>query len=83
MIYKPLVKYKNIYLIKVNKIKLKYFLFYGVVSIFILKMKKEDTIFYYLIKNNMGTWILILVHLFILVVLISTFSFLIEKIQGY
>jgi hypothetical protein len=83
MIYKPLVKNTNIYLIKVNKIKLKYFLFYGVVSIFILKMKKEDTIFYYLVKNNMGTWILILVHLFILVVLISTFSFLIEKIQGY
>ncbi|MDO3625291.1 hypothetical protein [Mucilaginibacter sp. BT774] len=46
-------------------------------------MKKENTIFYYLIKNNMGTWILILVHLFILIVLISTFSFLIEKIQGY
>jgi len=46
-------------------------------------MKKEYTIFYHLVRCNIGTWILILVHLFILVVLISTFSFLIEKIQGY
>jgi len=46
-------------------------------------MKKEHTLFYYLVRCNLGTWILILVHLFILIVLISTFSFLIGKIQGY
>ena len=78
-----MVKYTTINLIKVNLFKLKNFRFSRRVGIFILKMKKEDTIFYHLLKNNIGTWVLILIHLVILVVLISTFSFLIEKIQGH
>ena len=41
MIYKPLVKYTNIYLIKVNKIKLKCFLFlWGSQYIYIANEKR-------------------------------------------
>jgi uncharacterized membrane protein YccC len=46
-------------------------------------MKKEYTAFYELIGLNKGTWMLILVHVVILISLITVFSSIIEKMQGY
>jgi hypothetical protein len=48
-----------------------------------MNKRKEYTAFYYFIQCNKGTWILILVHLFILASLITIFSTIIARMQDF
>jgi len=45
--------------------------------------KREHSGLYYLFGVNRGTWVLILVHLFILFSLVVLFSAMIEKMQNF
>jgi len=48
-----------------------------------MNKKQDHPGFYDIFRPNMGTWILILVHLFILFALVVLFGSLIEHIDGY
>ncbi|MFI5159839.1 MAG: hypothetical protein ACHQHN_01110 [Sphingobacteriales bacterium] len=48
-----------------------------------MSKKQGHSYFYYIFRPNMGTWTLILVHLFILLTLVILFGALIEHIDSY
>ncbi|HTI61836.1 MAG TPA: hypothetical protein VHA56_14360 [Mucilaginibacter sp.] len=48
-----------------------------------MNKRQQHTGLYYFFGLNKGTWVLILVHLFILLSLVVLFSAIIEKMQNY
>jgi len=48
-----------------------------------MNKKHEHSEFYYIFRPFMGTWMLILVHLFILFALVVLFAAVIEKMSSY
>jgi hypothetical protein len=48
-----------------------------------MNKKQDHSEFYYIFRPFMGTWVLILVHLFILFALVVLFASIIEKMSNY
>jgi hypothetical protein len=48
-----------------------------------MNKKQDHSGLYYIFRPNMGTWVLILVHLFILFALVVLFGTLIGHIDSY
>jgi len=48
-----------------------------------MNRKQEHSAFYYIFRSYGGTWMLILVHLFILFALVVLFASIIEKMNSY
>jgi hypothetical protein len=53
------------------------------VTLIEMSKKQDHSGFYYIFRPYMGTWMLILVHLFILFALVMLFSAIIERMGDY
>ncbi|HEY4197458.1 MAG TPA: hypothetical protein VGM63_18085 [Mucilaginibacter sp.] len=48
-----------------------------------MNKKKEYTAFDYFLGQNLGTWLLIVLHIVIIIALTGLFSAIIERMQNY